>query len=226
MDYKQHYDKLILSRKSLKRNKKDNVYYEKHHIIPKSCGGGNNDDNLVLLTFKEHFVAHILLTKIYDGDLKRKMYYALWRMAHNSKNHKRVLSSSQYSVCKEAEVIARKGHVVSSETRKKISKSNTGKKRSKEVVEKNRLRNIGLKQSEETKEKRRKKLKGISRAKYVVDKIIKNNTQRKMILCSNGIKYKSLSSAARELSLNQSNITAVCLGRRKSTGGYKFEFID
>lgn len=40
-------------------------YKERHHSIPKCMGGSNEKGNLVSLTAKEHFIAHLLLTKIY-----------------------------------------------------------------------------------------------------------------------------------------------------------------
>ena len=51
-------------------------YVEKHHIIPKSCGGTNSKDNLVNLTAKEHFICHLLLTKMVNGHYRHKMIYA------------------------------------------------------------------------------------------------------------------------------------------------------
>lgn len=42
----------------------EGVYYEKHHIQPKSLGGRNTKDNLVYLTGREHYVAHLLLLKM------------------------------------------------------------------------------------------------------------------------------------------------------------------
>lgn len=38
-------------------------YFEQHHIIPKSLGGSNDPANLVLLTAREHFLAHLCLWK-------------------------------------------------------------------------------------------------------------------------------------------------------------------
>ena len=40
------------------------VYTEKHHIIPKSLGGSNDPSNLVRLTARQHYVCHLLLTKM------------------------------------------------------------------------------------------------------------------------------------------------------------------
>jgi len=70
--YTRHYWKLINTRK----NRITSGYTEKHHIVPRSLGGTNLKDNLVSLTPREHFIAHLLLTKMFDGDEKYKMYYA------------------------------------------------------------------------------------------------------------------------------------------------------
>ena len=51
-------------------------YTEKHHIIPKSCGGNNSKENLVALTPKEHFICHLLLTKMVNGHDRHLMVYA------------------------------------------------------------------------------------------------------------------------------------------------------
>jgi hypothetical protein len=40
-------------------------YAEKHHIVPRSLGGGDDPANLVLLTAREHFLAHWMLFKIH-----------------------------------------------------------------------------------------------------------------------------------------------------------------
>lgn len=53
-------------------------YTERHHVIPKSLGGSNDETNLVNLTYREHYIAHLLLTKfILDEDSKYKMLKAL-----------------------------------------------------------------------------------------------------------------------------------------------------
>ena len=56
-------------------------YVEKHHIIPKSLGGSNAKSNIVSLTAKEHFICHMLLSKMVDGIQRQKMIHAWWAMA-------------------------------------------------------------------------------------------------------------------------------------------------
>jgi len=65
MNYKLIYSNLINKRKQFPLKKSRNNGIAIHHILPKCLGGSNDSSNLVCLTFKEHFVAHHLLTKIY-----------------------------------------------------------------------------------------------------------------------------------------------------------------
>lgn len=79
MNYQKIYEDLVLRAKSENRKKvKDGTYYENHHIIPKCMGGSDSKENLVLLTGREHFVAHKLLVEINPevGSLKS----ALWML--------------------------------------------------------------------------------------------------------------------------------------------------
>lgn len=100
MNYKKIYEQLIVSRKSLNRVKNNDGMLESHHIIPKCLGGSNDKENLVLLTPKEHYVAHLLLTKIYKGKEKAKMCYAFLMMCKNNPNQKRMFSSRKYEKAK------------------------------------------------------------------------------------------------------------------------------
>lgn len=81
-------------------------YVEKHHIIPKSFGGSNDVSNIAVLTAREHFICHRLLSKMTEGKNKRKMHYALWCLAKlspaNSK-HKgdRKITSRTFSIIRE-----------------------------------------------------------------------------------------------------------------------------
>lgn len=66
MNYEHHYKTLIQKAKARKLI----GYKERHHIIPKSMGGNDQEDNLVDLTAREHFIAHLLLVKIYNYNYK------------------------------------------------------------------------------------------------------------------------------------------------------------
>lgn len=61
MNYKSQYKKLIKRAQSRILE----GYSEKHHIIPKCMGGSDKKTNLVSLTAREHFIAHVLLVKMF-----------------------------------------------------------------------------------------------------------------------------------------------------------------
>lgn len=96
MDYLMHYNKLMESRKL--RDPESLLYYEKHHILPRCMGGGDDDHNLVYLSFKEHYMAHYLLTKIYTKE--PKIQYAFLCMLRDPHGH-RSITSSMYATIKE-----------------------------------------------------------------------------------------------------------------------------
>lgn len=77
-------------------------YTEKHHIIPKSLGGSNNPSNLVSLTAREHFICHMLLTKMVVGKYRQKMSHALWAMSTLKKDcqERYKLKSFQYEMAR------------------------------------------------------------------------------------------------------------------------------
>lgn len=59
-------------------------YTEEHHIIPRSMGGSNDITNLVRLTGREHFICHLLLTKMVNAPLRHKALKAARMMATTS----------------------------------------------------------------------------------------------------------------------------------------------
>lgn len=86
MNYQKIYDNICLTAKSQNRVKGCGVYYEAHHILPKCLGGEGKvtqyktHPNIVLLTTKEHFVLHRLLTKIHPNSKPLRM--AWWAMCN------------------------------------------------------------------------------------------------------------------------------------------------
>ena len=102
MNYQKIYDVIIQkskskNRKKLKKNQELYVYYENHHILPKCLGGTNDSENLVLLTAKEHYICHKLLTYIYQNS--RGLALAFFRMVF--KNGKNEISSRDFAYAKE-----------------------------------------------------------------------------------------------------------------------------
>lgn len=66
MNYLKIYNQLIHRAKT----RSINEYKEKHHIIPRCLNGTDDIDNLVDLTPEEHYIAHLLLVKIYPDNQK------------------------------------------------------------------------------------------------------------------------------------------------------------
>lgn len=95
MNYINLYENLILSR--INRVIDNSIYTEKHHIIPKSLGGTNNKENLIRLTFKEHYMAHYILSKIYPRN--SSIQYGFSSIMRNPYGHRK-LTSGMYSTIK------------------------------------------------------------------------------------------------------------------------------
>jgi probable mobile endonuclease E len=77
MNYQRIYDNLMKKRIENPPTEK----FERHHIVPKSLGGSNKKENIVKLTYREHYIAHLLLCKIYKP--KGGMDYARMLFAFN-----------------------------------------------------------------------------------------------------------------------------------------------
>ena len=86
MNYFKHYANLINRAKT--RTLAPDVYKEQHHIIPSCMGGSDDRSNLVWLTAPEHYVAHLLLVKMYPGN--HSLVYAanLMTVGTNRSNNK------------------------------------------------------------------------------------------------------------------------------------------
>lgn len=79
MNYKLIYDNLI----QRGRNRILEGYVERHHIVPRCMGGSDDIKNLVELTPEEHYLAHLLLIKIYPN--VPKLVNAVHRMSYDKK---------------------------------------------------------------------------------------------------------------------------------------------
>lgn len=77
-------------------------YVESHHIWPKCLGGPSKTEHLVNLTFREHFIAHHLLTKMTEGADKRNAYWALSWFQVNHDHPDRKLTARQYEIARKA----------------------------------------------------------------------------------------------------------------------------
>lgn len=154
MNYEKIYNDLIersffQCREKRKRDNSNYIYYERHHILPRCLNGKNSNDNLVLLTAREHFIAHKLLVEIYPDN--KKLEHVLWmfvnKMSSKGQEREYNIGSREYERIRD----------LHSKIMSITSKSRKGKyKASEETKEKLRQYRIGKKHSEETKAKMRK----------------------------------------------------------------------
>lgn len=201
MNHQKIYENVINNAKSENRIKHNGIYYENHHILPKCLNGTDDKDNLVLLTAKEHYLCHKLLTYIYKGN--RRVVWAFHKMTY-SKNGDHIKCSRDYLYVKELMKLI----PVSNETRQKLSKSLTGNKnllghkhsletRLKIAQKSSRKRNFkhsletkrkiseahkGKKISEETKKKIGEKSKNIKHSRESIEKTRLKNKGKKRSL--------------------------------------------
>lgn len=152
MDYVRIYNQII----ERAQTRKLDGYVEKHHIIPKCMGGLDIKENLVELMAREHFLCHMLLCEIYPKE--PKLWYALWLMAIGKRQWVEAtppnLSSREYEYIKEKFsklASLRKPNLNNKhtlETKIKMSKSQKGKKRSKECIQKMKFSALGKMKSD------------------------------------------------------------------------------
>lgn len=132
MNYQKIYDDFIADRKS---SKEVNGYFEVHHIIPRSLGGSDDSENLVRLTPSDHFFAHLLLAKIHSGPMSTALFFMAGEGSRSARGHK--AKRWAYDFSRRAMALEKRkligplnhfyGRTHDEETRKKISKSRTGK---------------------------------------------------------------------------------------------------
>ena len=119
MDYKKIYENLIDKAK----NRKELLEIrERHHIVPKSLGGSNKRDNIVLLSPREHFIAHLLLSRFGGYKMKRALFLMSTRNGY---------TSGKYAKLREEYVLSIKGD---KERGRRISNTLRGKRKSEEHI--------------------------------------------------------------------------------------------
>jgi len=120
MNYKKLYFKIVANAKSQTRKSTKTEYYEKHHIIPDFmfkerkrkgppghiAGNPNDKSNIVLLTPREHFLVHVLLTKIlrgtkYEHAAGSALQFFFTKVINkHPRTHQQIKESKWYSHCR------------------------------------------------------------------------------------------------------------------------------
>lgn len=99
MDYFKHYANLIEKAKNRKNNQTQ--YYEVHHIIPRSIGGSDEQHNLILLTAREHFVAHWLLWRLFPDEVSLMKAFKMMLIKNTKQYRDFRVNSRIYQTLKE-----------------------------------------------------------------------------------------------------------------------------
>ena len=87
MNYQNIYNALVEKAKVRGLDKSQHEgYFEIHHIVPRCLGGSDEKDNLVMFTGREHFIAHLVLAKLYP-DVKGLTYAAFMMSSESSSSH-------------------------------------------------------------------------------------------------------------------------------------------
>lgn len=126
MNYSKIYENLV----ERARSRTLDCYTERHHVIPRCLGGSDDPGNLVDLTGPEHALAHLLLVKMYPGNLK--LIFAANIMLVNANGIRYPMSrNKQYGWLKEKAAKAmgdlRRGSKHTEDAKRKISEGNKGK---------------------------------------------------------------------------------------------------
>lgn len=203
MDYKKIYDQIIARAKS--RVVRD--YVERHHITPRCLGGSDDPHNIAILTAREHFLCHWLLSRLYPDSIKLAHSFLMMCKAKGIKQQRYIPSSRVFE-----------------EARQRVSALKKGKpNRNHSLALKGRIQ---LKESVE-KMKATRELKGINKQhsqKMRGNKFAAANAGRiqteqervqrslsqpnKRVCIIDNKQYHSASQAARELNLPQKTVWA------------------
>jgi hypothetical protein len=149
VDYTRHYNKLI---KRAPKIRPTNYFTEGHHVVPR-CIGGTDNDGIAYLTPEEHYIAHLLLVKIYPNE--PKLVYAANAMSTYKLNGRRLNNKSYGWLRKKHSKIVKEfltGKPRSHEVREKISAAQKGRPLTPKQ-EAARLAKVGKPKTEEQKRK-------------------------------------------------------------------------
>ena len=204
--YTKWYENIVNNAILSDRIKGCGVYYEKHHVIPKSffddISEANYEENLVLLTAREHYICHLLLTRMcVHKSHHEKMIHAYNMMCNSSNSEENFIkyNSKTYQLLREehAKICGDiwRGRNHSEDSREKMSKSHTGK-----ILTDEHKKNIGIAQIGKilSKESRRKISESnmgkthtaeskAKMSKSHMGKVLSKETRRRMSIAQTGL---------------------------------------
>jgi hypothetical protein len=73
-------------------------FNEEHHILPESMGGDNKDTNLVILSARQHYLAHWMLWKAYKSKEMTSAFFAMSNQNNQYQGRTRRITSRTYEL--------------------------------------------------------------------------------------------------------------------------------
>jgi hypothetical protein len=220
MNYLKVYCNLI--RKAEKRTPPEG-YTEKHHTFPKGLFGKN--DRIVIFTSREHYIAHLLLEKIcikrygIGDERTKKMTLACFLMRNRSEKYNSHLYEQvrkRYSENMKERMGGENnpsyGVPCSEEKKQKIREKHLGKKASQETRDKMSKVRTGKKRGNYL------KIQDLEFKEMFIE-IVKTSHSKNEVMrrLENKISYKCIVSWMKELKLNTSHFTSIGIKRTNET---------
>lgn len=148
MNHFAHYDRLI----DRARSRGLCGYRERHHVVPRCMGGDDAPANLVELTAREHFVAHLFLMMMYPH--VNGLVTAVGLMTRKAKNSRRYdWLRRRHAAAVSAMKTGKRRPEFSAEWRARISAANKGRKQSPESIAKSAAARRGMTHKPATRER-------------------------------------------------------------------------
>lgn len=154
-----------------------------------------------------------------------------YRGPHTKEHHKKIgkaiLGHKHSEEAKRKMSLSHSGKRLSEEHKKKIAEGGMGRKLSVETRDKIRKKAFGRKHTQATKEKLKKASTGRVKSKEEIEKRLRKIRIPVNQLNIDGSLIKSWEGAyiiQRELEIDSSSIIEVCRGKRKTAGGFKWEY--
>lgn len=192
-------------------------YSEKHHIIPKCMDGDDKPRNIAILTPEEHYLAHLLLVKIYPDNLG--LTYAAHMMGTTRTSNK------AYGWLKRKRVSLQTGIPRSEETKRKMSETCMGRKMSDEARANMSKAQKGRTHTDETKAKISNHNKGKKMSAEHIEKVASQKRIRIKQISKTGELIKEWHGIRQaEQSLGITNVGACLKGKQKTAGGYIWKY--
>lgn len=192
MNYQKIYENFMKNKKFREYDPK--IVYEQHHILPKSLGGLDHPSNLIYLTIREHYIAHLLLYKIYKNEAT--MWALQWFVDSMSPAIKRIFFKNRKKHSN------RKDWCQKQEYKIKQQEITTALWNENEEY-KNKQKTLRSTEDYKQQQKERTKETWKTRSKVPQDETGKFKKRKIMI---DGIVYDSFSSAAKKFNINNKTV--------------------